>query len=321
MLKKLKDLRIILGFILILSWVIAGVFFYMYKTDVEAQLAAKDADIASLNASIAEIGELVPAYTVAIDVPDGKVIEETDLVPIEVPLSMANNLVSDPSEIVGKHFKVPMTAGSVITIDCIYEEVVSEDMRFYDVIVDVVPIGLEAGSFVDIRIKFGTGADFVGISHRRVAEVNENVLKLVLTENDIHMLSSMTVDNIVFNQNFTATYDVNNDGKVNENDRLDPIGSYIYAVEYVMGGVQDKAGEYYSPSPLVQGIMAKDPNIMNMELSANDLALKRKLIEAGLQDTTTTAEKFRNEVTDAIKEGQKAYEKRVEAEAKAAQEN
>ena len=321
MLKKLKDLRIILGFILILSWVIAGVFFYMYKTDVEAQLAAKDADIASLNASIAEIGELVPAYTVAIDVPDGKVIEETDLVPIEVPLSMANNLVSDPSEIVGKHFKVPMTAGSVITIDCIYEEVVSADMRFYDVIVDVVPIGLEAGSFVDIRIKFGTGADFVGISHRRVAEVNENVLKLVLTENDIHMLSSMTVDNIVFNQNFTATYDVNNDGKVNENDRLDPIGSYIYAVEYVMGGVQDKAGEYYSPSPLVQGIMAKDPNIMNMELSANDLALKRKLIEAGLQDTTTTAEKIRNEVTDAIKEGQKAYEKRVEAEAKAAQEN
>ncbi len=321
MLKKLKDLRIILGFILILSWVIAGVFFYMYKTDVEAQLAAKDADIASLNASIAEIGELVPAYTVAIDVPDGKVIEETDLVPIEVPLSMANNLVSDPSEIVGKHFKVPMTAGSVITIDCIYEEVVSADMRFYDVIVDVVPIGLEAGSFVDIRIKFGTGADFVGISHRRVAEVNENVLKLVLTENDIHMLSSMTVDNIVFNQTFTATYDVNNDGKVNENDRLDPIGSYIYAVEYVMGGVQDKAGEYYSPSPLVQGIMAKDPNIMNMELSANDLALKRKLIEAGLQDTTTTAEKIRNEVTDAIKDGQKAYEKRVEAEAKAAQEN
>ena len=321
MLIKLKVLRIILGIILILSWVIAGVFFYMYKTDVEAQLAAKDADIASLNASIAEIGELVPAYTVAIDVPDGKVIEETDLVPIEVPLSMANNLVSDPSEIVGKHFKVPMTAGSVITIDCIYEEVVSEDMRFYDVIVDVVPIGLEAGSFVDIRIKFGTGADFVGISHRRVAEVNENVLKLVLTENDIHMLSSMTVDNIVFNQNFTATYDVNNDGKVNENDRLDPIGSYIYAVEYVMGGVQDKAGEYYSPSPLVQGIMAKDPNIMNMELSANDLALKRKLIEAGLQDTTTTAEKIRNEVTDAIKEGQKAYEKRVEAEAKAAQEN
>jgi hypothetical protein len=146
-------------------------------------------------------------------------------------------------------------------------------------------------------------------------------LKLVLTENDIHMLSSMTVDNIVFNQTFTATYDVNNDGKVNENDRLDPIGSYIYAVEYVMGGVQDKAGEYYSPSPLVQGIMAKDPNIMNMELSANDLALKRKLIEAGLQDTTTTAEKIRNEVTDAIKDGQKAYEKRVEAEAKAAQEN
>ena len=50
MLKKLKDLRVILGIVLVLSWVIAGVFFYMYKTDMDAQLASKDADIASLNA-------------------------------------------------------------------------------------------------------------------------------------------------------------------------------------------------------------------------------------------------------------------------------
>ena len=76
MLKKLKDLRVILVIVLILSWIIAGVFFYMTKTDNEAKLADKDATIASLNASLAEIGELVPAYTVGTNVPSGKEIEE-----------------------------------------------------------------------------------------------------------------------------------------------------------------------------------------------------------------------------------------------------
>ena len=86
MLKKLKDIRIILIIVLVLFLIIGGVLFYMFKTDMEAQLAAKDSEISALEGDIAAIGELVPAYTVAADVPSGKEIEETDLVLIDVPL-------------------------------------------------------------------------------------------------------------------------------------------------------------------------------------------------------------------------------------------
>ena len=119
MLKKLKDIRIILIIVLVLFLIIGGVLFYLFKTDMDAQLAAKDSEISALQGDIAAIGELVPAYTVAADVPSGKEIEESDLVLIDVPLSMATNLVQDSSELVGKHFKIGMTAGSVITVDCI----------------------------------------------------------------------------------------------------------------------------------------------------------------------------------------------------------
>lgn len=321
MLSKLKDLRVILIIILILSWVITGVFFFMYKNNMDSQLAAKDADIESLNTSLNDIGELVPAYVVMSDVPSGKEIEESDLEQIDVPLSMSTNLVQDSEEIIGKHFKLGMTAGTVITEDCVYEEVITSDMRYYDLVVDVVPIGLKEGSFVDIRIKFGTGADFIGIAHRRVAQVNGNVLKLILTEEDIHMFSDMLVDNLVYNSTFTSPTDLNSDGKLN--DRIDAIGSYIYAVEYVIGGVQDKASEYYAPSVLVQGIMSGDPNIMDRNLSANDLVLKRNLIEAGFGQAADrgTAAKIRDEVLDVIEDGRKVYDKKLEAELKAAKEN
>ena len=115
MLKKLKDIRIIIIIVLVLFLIIGGVFFYMFKTDQEEALAAKDSEIAALEGEIAAIGELVPAYTVAADVPSGKEIEESDLTLIDVPLSMATNLVQDSAELVGKHFKLGMLGPHVET--------------------------------------------------------------------------------------------------------------------------------------------------------------------------------------------------------------
>lgn len=324
MLKKLLDLRVILIVLLIVSWVVVGIFFFKFKGDTEAQLAAKDTQIADLETSLSEIGELVPAYVVASDVPSGKQVEESDVTEIDVPLSMSDNLVTDYEELIGKYFKLGMPAGTVITNNAIYEEIITPDMRYYDVLVDVVPIGLQAGSFVDIRIKYGTGTDTIGISHRQVAQVNGNCLKLILTEEDIHMFSSMLVDNIVFNTKFAVNKDINNDGEINSDDAIENIGSYIYAVEYVEGGVQNKADSFYSPSAIVQAILNGDPNMGELAVSPEDLILKRSLNLLGIYDTNNDidiyAKNIRDTMTDAIKEGQKVYDKRVEEELERAKE-
>lgn len=324
MLKKLLDLKVILIVLLVVSWVVVGVFFFKFKGDTEAQLAAKDSQISDLETSLSEIGELVPAYVVASDVPSGKQIEESDVTQIDVPLSMSDNLVQDYDELIGKYFKLGMTAGTVITSNAIYEEVITPDMRYYDVLVDVVPIGLQAGSFVDIRIKYGTGTDTIGISHRQVAQVNGNCLKLILTEEDIHMFSSMLVDNIVFNEKFTVNKDINDDGKIDSSDAIEAIGCYIYAVEYVEGGVQNKGSEFYSPSAIVQAILNGDPNINEATYSPEDLLLKRNLNLLGIYDTNENidiyAKRIRDVMTDAIKEGQKVYDKRIEEELENAEE-
>lgn len=319
MLSKLKDLRVILIIVLILCLIGGGVFFYMFKTDMDEKIAAKDMEIESLNTSLAEIGELVPAYTVATDVVSGKEIEESDLVLIDVPLSMSTNLVQDTEELVGKHFKIGLTAGSVITTDCVYEEVITSDMRYYDLIVDVIPIGLQPGAYVDIRIRFGTGTDCIAIPHRQVIEINGNALKMVLTEEDIHMYSSLLVDNIIYNTRFQSTKDLNNDGVVDSKDKAEAVGSYIYAIEYVMGGAQDKASQYYSPSAYVQSIVSKDPNLTTTTYTAEELILKRNWLEAGLGEYNDTADKIADVVANAIKEGQKVYDKRLEEELKAAE--
>lgn len=329
MLKKLKDIRIILIIVLVLFLIIGGVFFYMFKTDMEEQLAAKDSEISALEGDIAAIGELVPAYTVAADVPSGKMIEETDLVLIDVPLSMATNLVQDSSELVGKHFKIGMTAGSVITVDCVYEEVIVDDMRYYDLMVDVLPIGLQEGAFVDIRLKFGSGADYVGISHRQVVEINGNCLKLILTEEDIQTFSSMLVDMLVFSSDYHFEEDLNKNGQIDDGEEfeIDAVGAYLYAVEYVEGGIQEKSTKTYGPSEVVQAIMSKDPNILTKEYDLNDTILLRNLFNATLKfstdghiDFSIFAAEIAEYVSDAVEDGREIYEERKAEEMKAAEE-
>lgn len=333
MLKKLLDLKVILIVLLIVSWVVVGIFFFKFKGDTETQLAAKDSQISDLETSLSEIGELVPAYVVASDVPSGKQIEESDVTQIDVPLSMSDNLVQDYDELIGKYFKLGMTAGTVITSNAIYEEVITSDMRYYDVMVDVMPIGLQPGAFVDIRIKFGSGTDVIGISHRQVAQVNGNVLKLILTEEDIHMFSSMLIDNIVSENGFElkAIKDENNDGKIDDKDvtKIPPMGAYIYAVEYVEGGIQSEAVEFYSPNRIVQALLQGDPNIGDLTLTPDEMILKRQLILAGVLskdgkvseafDNEVYARKIRDVVQEFVKEGIKAYDKRVEEELKNAE--
>lgn len=324
MLKKLFDLRVILAVILVVSWVIVGVFFWKYKKNTDTMLENKENEITRLETRISDLGELKDAYCVSANVVSGKLIDETDFHRIQVPSSMSKNLIDNSDDLIGKYFKSSMTEGTVITCDDIYEEVITDDMRYYDLIVDVLPIGLKPGAFVDVRIKFGTGADYVGIVHRKVAEINGNCLKLILTENDILTFSSMLVDNLVFSQKITATVDLNNDGKINASDSIDAIGSYIYAIEYVEGGLQTTTSSYYSPSVVVQAIMANDPNMLSSALTPEDMLLRRNLIKAGLlpdeQDEVSVVftEKISNYVTKYITQGQSAYDKRIKDELKAA---
>lgn len=322
MLKKLLDLKVILIVLLVLSWVAAGLLFYFTTKDNKAEVDGLKAEVVRLEGEVSALGETVPAFSVVADVPSGKQLTESDIEQIDVPVGVSANFVTSMEELVGKYCKTEMTAGTVFTVDSIYEEPINHDMRLYDVVVDVIPIGLKPGAFVDIRIKYGTGSDYLGILHRQVAEINGNTLKLILTEEDIQTYSSMFVENIVFNRDFNVNFDKNDDGVVDDKDRADAIGCYIYATEYIVGGIQSDTEHFYAPSKVIQGVLQNDPNVFNAKLSVEDRILYRNIIDASLGDGKgfdDTAKEIRDKMQSAIKEGQQEYNKRAESEAKAAE--
>ena len=263
----LKSAKGVLITSLIVSWVVVGVGGYFYYDSNQKTLLSKDEKIVQLETDLTNIGELVPAYSVASDVKMGKQIQETDLVEVSIPIGAAGNMISDMTQLVGKYYRLDLTAGTVISTDAIYEDPITDDLRLFDLVVNNVPVGLKEGSYVDVRISLPMGEDFIALSHKKVKSINAGVLKLSVTSKDIHTYNSMLLDSLIYP------------------------GTSIYAIEYIEGGVQKAADTYYPVSSNILAIAQKDPNLL--EAIKSDMLQKREVLDKDLgkfTDKTITDE-------------------------------
>jgi hypothetical protein len=129
-------------------------------------------------------------------------------------------------------------------------------MRELDVIVGEIPIGLEEGDYVDIRISFPLGQDYIAMTHKRVLAINESALKLVVNEQDFYTYESLKTDLSLYSSTKT------------------------YAVKYLEAGIQASAKDYYPMN--LEGIetMILDPNMDTSDYA--DVLASREQLELQL---------------------------------------
>lgn len=259
--RYLKDLRVILALVLVITLIGAGLGFYFVTKGHKTAIAEKDTQIQNLNAQISNVEVTIPVAILATDVVKGKIVEEADITYVEIPESAATLCMRDFSEITPAqgetiYYKSDLSAGTFLTKDCFYSEVLTSDLRYYDIVTHQNPIGLEADTYVDIRIQLPMGDDYVGLSHKRIVQLNSGVLKLILNEEEIHIYNSMLVDSMLYP------------------------GTQIYAVEYVEGGIQDAAISFYPISSTIYSVAENDPNLLSA--IQQDIRLRRQAMEGKL---------------------------------------
>lgn len=298
--KFLKDLRVVLAIILVIvliAFVLTVVFLNKGKTTA---IAAKDEEIAGLQSQLSAIGDMSTVYVLANDVTVGKEVTESDFTTVDIPAQAAGNVLTSLDGIVSedrsivKYFKIDMPAGTIVTKEDMLDRVLQNDERLFDVVTDSNPVGLEVGSYVDVRIQLPTGADYIAIPHKRVEQLNSGTLKLILNEEEIHAYNSMLIDWILY-------------------------GANIYAVQYVEGGLQATAETYYPISQTVVSIAAKDPNLLTAikqdmlvrraALDGDLDALGMTLTDKDIENLNKTIEKGRENIRSAISEAQKQVDK------------
>lgn len=105
--------------------------------------------------------------------------------------------------------KYNIGSGMPITNDMITEEIIDKDLRETEVSTILMPTNLVEGSYVDIRIRFNNGTDYIVLPEVQVKRILNTTMWLDLTEEQRSIISSAEVDSYL-------------------ND-----GAKLYAIEYV----------------------------------------------------------------------------------------
>lgn len=288
-----------------------------YKTMIDEQ----NTEIQNLEASLTDIGPLTTGFVVNRDVRAGEEITEDNIddivtevsVPSKLNLGLTSDdmngsntkIVENRSDLLNMYFKIGLSEGTVVTVEDIVETKIDNTWRYFDLVIDESPVGITAGDYIDVRISFPFGEDFIAMSHKKVEEINSGVIKIIVDEHDIMSYNSMLLDKALYG------------------------GVKIYAIKYVDGGAQAEAENFYPIQSNISEITVLDPNILDSV--KQEMILKRQVLDNALGGTVDTKtekelakvqneiEQSRNSASRDIASAQKALERRLEAEAKAAE--
>ena len=186
---------------------------------------------------------------------------------------------------VGKRCKLSLKKGAMLSEEMMYEGTkVADDERYVELRALSLPQMLQKDEFVDVRIVFPNGEDYLVVGHKRVYRLIKeeeviDALQLRLSEEELIRYQAACID--------AGQY---------ENTRL-------YAVQYT-GEYQAAAEAYYPVNSDVFELLQWNPNIAELFLVEAEQA-RRALLESHLKgflmdknETLTQADEMDSEVSD-----------------------
>lgn len=198
-------------------------------------------------------------WTTAKAIPAGAALTAEDLKAVPMPVSLVPpGVITDRESIIGKYAKIELESGTPLLSSLLYVgQPVPNDLRIQEFQVIQLPSNLKPNQYIDVRIGFPTGEDFVLLSKKKVQELSGTVVWLELNEMDILQTSSAIIDAYLQ-------------------------GARLYALPYIEPGLQDAAVVNYPANQKVLNLMAVDPNLL--ETAKTELARTlRQTLEGNLK--------------------------------------
>lgn len=135
--------------------------------------------------------------------------------------------------------KIDVPANSMVTKDMIVEdgEQTKDDQRIQEYNMIILPSELRNGEYVDIRIRFPKGQDYIILAKKKIIQCTSDTIWIKLSEEEILSLGNAIVES------YTAE------------------GTKLYATTYSEPGMQNAATPTYAVSEAVLNLINSDPNI------------------------------------------------------------
>ncbi|MEK5149131.1 MULTISPECIES: SAF domain-containing protein [unclassified Psychrobacillus] len=245
------------GIMLIIATV-GGYFYYDHVQERELALKKEYKKKMELLQKTAEQNE--QGYALTADVERGEVITKEMLVEVSLPeLAKAENTMSLPQfDATNYYARTDLKANTVIIDSLVYmDENIENDIREAEYSLIELPSKLKAADYVDIRIQFPNGDDYILFAKKKVKEVAGLTVWMDNDEAEILSMSSAIVDAYIE-------------------------GAKIYALPYVDGEMQIGSQITYPVKQNVLSLIQSSPNIVNIA-KLNLEKQNRANLEMGLE--------------------------------------
>lgn len=229
--------------------------FRSFKTNYAQEAAALKQELMKTKQILQQEMRQVPV--VIHDHKSGDALAETDIALVNVPLASVPGHILKKEDIVGKYTKIDLPQNTALTASMLFENgVTPNDMRNQEFKLIQLPAKLGPHQFVDVRIKFPTGEDYIVLSKKKVKDLSGGMISYEMDEQEILTMSSAIVD-----------------AYINE--------ATIYALSYVDPYMQAKATVTYPPKDEVKKLIQSDPNIVKVATEQLE-SRKRTVLEMNL---------------------------------------
>lgn len=209
------------------------------------------------------------------DVRAGTLINENDFYVSDIYSSIDQNQYITKDDI-GKTLIIDVEANVPIVKAMVMEEIIQKDLREEELNMLLLPSNLMRNQYVDVRIGFPNGEDYIVLSKKKIQEIKlqNNTVWLWVDEKEILMLSSAIVDAYLHK------------------------GSKLYTVTYVAPTTQEKAILNYPVNNNVLKVIRDNPNILE-EAKTSLSEEARNLLNERLKNISDTEI---NSVESGVKE-------------------
>lgn len=272
--KNLKK-KILVGFVslMVISVILIGVFYhihYLNKKSSNKQML-KQIDAVVLSASCKR----------------GEVISKEDITSVVMQMKESVTVCS-AKEVIGKRLKFSLDKGTILSSSMFEDSNTPEDdLRLQSYSCIEMTEHIRNGEYVDIRVHFSNGADYIILPKKRVVSheradgsgQTSNSLSLEISEMDILLLSSAMVD---------AYYDEH---------------STIYAISYLSED-QKSAVRTYPENEIVHNLIKESPNVVVRA----EYVLSKRIRDRITSELKEYADQTENKKTDDKREAISAKE-------------
>lgn len=195
------------------------------------------------------------------DTSEGEVLTRNDLEKFIVQVPQGSVKQQELSDYEGKSLKISLEQGSILSPDMLCDvQKAADDERFLNLSYVRLNEKMKTGDYIDIRISFRNGGDYILLSKKKIKDIEENegkrnALWLQVNEEEILRLASAVVD---------AYYQE---------------GCEIYAIQYV-SELQNAARVTYPVNETVKKLLETDPNVTTLAQGTMEDSVRKKLRNA-----------------------------------------